>query len=207
MTGIDTVDLIKSVGYLGIFSFILLENSIPILFFLPGDTLLLTAGFLASQNYLNIEILMAGGFVTAVLGYMLGYFLGHKVGRSLFKNGESRFIKPEHLERTKGFYDKYGSLSLLLARFLPLRACVCFTAGAVDMRYGVFMLYNAIGAIIWGVMLPLIGFYVGQIMPIHNLETLALLPAAGVVGMFILVPFLLHRLRRKPAEASKADSD
>lgn len=194
--GFDAVDLIKSAGYLGVFGTIILENSVPLLFFLPGDTLLLTAGFLAAQGVLDINILIAGGFIAAILGYMFGYFLGDRVGKKVLKNGDGRYIKQEHLEKTKGFYNKYGEISLLLARFLPLRACVCFLAGVIEMNYSRFMLYNVIGAFAWAVMLPLIGFALGKLVPIDDLKMVAMLPVAAIFLTLICVPMVLHRLKK-----------
>ncbi len=196
MFGFDLIPIIKSLGYIGIFSAIILENSIPILFFVPGDTLLLTAGFLASQSYLNIEFLMVGGFVTAVFGYMLGYWFGHHTNSKFLANGKSRFIKPEHIEKTREFYNKYGNISVFLARFLPLRACVCFLAGVTNMNYKTFMFYNVTSAFLWGVILPLLGYFLGSIIPIHDLKKLTLIPIGGIAFMVILVPILLHFYRQ-----------
>lgn len=202
--GFDAVDLVKSAGYLGVVSMITLENGVPLLFFLPGDTLLLTAGFLAAQGVLDIKILAAAGFIAAICGYMLGYFLGHKVGKKVLKGGDGKYIKQEHLEKTKQFYNKYGEISLLLARFLPLRACVCFMAGVVDMPYGRFMLYNVIGAFAWAVMLTVLGYVLGQMIPLDDLKLVGLIPLGGVLLTLVVVPAALHRAKRRkqhnPAE-------
>ena len=207
MTGLDLIPLIKSFGYCGIFAAILLENGIPILFFVPGDTLLLTAGFLASQGYLDIQLLVVGGFITAILGYMLGYKLGHETGRKIFSKEESRFIKHEHVQKTKLLYKKYGPISLLLARFLPLRACVCFVAGAISMPYGTFMLFNVIGALAWGVMLPLVGYYLGNMIPLDNLKMLAVIPLMGICCTIIFVPIALHMLRHRAKKDTPPDNN
>lgn len=203
MFGLDILPLIKAFGYVGIFSAILLENSIPILFFVPGDTLLLTAGFLASQGYLDIEILLIGGFLSAILGYVAGYHLGHRVGTKVFRQGNSRYIKAEHLEKTKEFYNKYGSLSILIARFLPLRACVVFIAGAVHMPYRIFMTYNILSAFAWAVILPLVGYYLGQLIPVEELKKLTLIPIAGIVFMAVLVPVLIHTVKKRSNNAQE----
>lgn len=203
--GIDVITLIKSAGYLGVFGAILLENGVPLLFFLPGDTLLLTAGFLAAQGFLDIRLLVIGGFIVSILGYMLGYYLGQKIGKKILYQKGNRFIKREHLESTKEFYNKYGEISLLLARFLPLRACVCFMAGVIDMNYTRFMIYNVIGAFAWAVLLPLIGFGLGKVIPIDDLKLISLFPIAAIVLTLVVVPFILHRI--KPAEKPAIESD
>jgi membrane-associated protein len=204
--GFDLISVIKSAGYFGIFAAILLENGVPLLFFLPGDTLLLTAGFLAAQGFLNIEVLVLGGFFMAIFGYMLGYYLGQTIGLKLFSENNSRYLKMEHLEKTREFYNKYGNLSLLLARFLPLRACVCFMAGVAQMRYGTFMFYNIVGAFAWGVILPLIGFYLGKMIPINDLKTLTLIPLVAVIATISLAVFGAHYLKKKSKTEDKDES-
>lgn len=200
MIGIDLLPLIKGFGYIGIFSSILLENSIPLLFFMPGDTLLITAGLLAAQGYLDIELLLIGGFITAITGYMLGYHFGHRIGAKIFQNGDNRFIKTEHLEKTKDFYNKYGSLSVFIARFLPLRACVVFIAGAVSMPYKTFMVYNILSAFCWAILLTLAGYFLGHVLPIDDIKTLAFVPLVGIVLVMSLalgLSFKLKKVRHK----------
>lgn len=206
MTGFDVVAFIKTAGYVGIFSMILLENGIPLLFFLPGDTLLLTAGFIAAQGYLDIYVLVIGGFVMAILGYMLGYILGRTMSAKIFENGDSKYIKLEHLEKTKEFYNKYGALSLFLARFLPFRACVCFLAGASEMHFGKFMFYNVTSAVAWAICLPLIGYFFGGLIPIKDLKTIAILPIAGVIGTFVLLWVALHYKKFIPSKTQNKDN-
>ncbi len=202
MMGFDVVAFIKSAGYFGIFAMILLENSIPLLFFLPGDTLLLAAGFIAAQGYLDINVLVVGGFTMAVMGYMLGYYLGHKVTSKVFEKGDTRFIKLEHLEKTKVFYEKYGSSALFLARFLPFRSCVCFLAGATNMKYGTFMFYNITSAIAWAIFLPLIGYFFGTLIPIKDLKLIAMVPLIGVIGTFVML-LVIVKYRKYKESASK----
>lgn len=200
MMDFDVVTFVKSAGYVGIFSMILLENGIPLLFFLPGDTLLLAAGFIAAQGYLEIEILVIGGFIMAILGYMLGYYLGQKVTAKVFEKGDTRYVKLEHLEKTKVFYQKYGPASLFLARFLPFRSCVCFLAGASEMRYSTFMFYNVASAVAWAVFLPLIGYFFGTLIPVKDLKLIAMVPIAGVVGTLLLLWVAIEYKKRKAAK-------
>jgi|GEM_PF-5452734 len=187
------IPLIKSLGYGGIFTTILLENGIPLLFFLPGDTLLATAGFLSAQGFLNLHMIMVGCFIVSVLGYMLGYHLGRKMQPKLFKEGSTNWFRPENLEKTKNFYEKYGNISIFLARFLPLRACVSFMAGVANMHYSTFMFYNILSALIWAVGLPLMGSYLGKLIPIEDMTLILLIPLVLIIGGISLFSFIFRR--------------
>jgi membrane-associated protein len=128
---------------------------------------------------------------------MLGYHLGYGIGGKTFELNQSRYFKPEHIEKTRQFFEKYGNISVLLARFLPLRGCVSFLAGATRMPYRTFMIYNVLGAVIWAAFLPLAGYYLGKIVPIEDLEKMFLVPVISVIVMLIVVPTLVHIYRDK----------
>ena len=117
--GLSLTELIRSVGYLGIFGIIFAESGLLIGFFLPGDSLLFTAGVLSSQGYLSLGVLIFLSLAGAVLGDNVGYSFGKKVGPLIFTKEESWFFRKDHLERAALFYEKYGGLTLVLARFLP----------------------------------------------------------------------------------------
>ena len=102
------------------------------------------------------------------------------------------------LEKAKVFFDKYGPLSVFFARFLPFRACVCFLAGATNMRYSTFMFYNVTSAIGWAICLPLMGYYLGTLIPIKDLKMIALFPIVGILGSFLMLWIVLHLKKRKP---------
>lgn len=201
MENFDLVSLITAVGYIGIFVSLFLENGVLIFFFLPGDSLLLTAGFLAGQGVLDIRILVVGSFITAILGYMAGYHIGIKYGLKLFENGDTRFLKVKHLEQSRAFYKKHGPMALVLARFLPLRSFVCFLAGVTEMPYGTFMIYNVIGAFLWAVLLPIIGYYLGQMIPLSDLKILTLVPVVAIIGTLICIQVIwMYHKRKKKAQ-------
>lgn len=199
--GFDLVPIIKSLGYIGIFVTILLENSIPLLFFLPGDTLLLTAGFLAAQGLLDIKIVIAGSFIIAILGYMLGYYLGRQIEPRLFREDSARWFTPENLEKTRKFYGKYGDISLFIARFLPLRACVCFMAGIAHMSYAKFMFYNILSAVFWAGALPLLGYYLGTLIPIDDMKLVLILPLFVIIGGVALFVLIARRFLKPKKKA------
>jgi membrane-associated protein len=140
-------------------------------FFLPGDSLLLTAGLLAYKEVFNIWILLIGFPIAAIVGDNVGYWFGHKVGPPIFSRPESRFFKPQNLEKAKEYYDKYGPVTIVLARFLPfIRTFVPIVAGAVSMNRRTFMIYNVFGGVLWGVGVTLVGYFLGAIFPPEVLD-------------------------------------
>jgi len=162
----DIVWLIKTAGYLGLFSIIFAESGLFFGFFLPGDSLVFTAGFLASQNYLNIFFLCLILFVAAVLGDNVGYWFGEKVGPMIFRRKDSLFFRHENVERAHEFFEKYGGKSLILARFVPVvRTFVPIVAGVAKMDYRKFLIYNLTGGFLWTVGLSLTGYFLGRLIP------------------------------------------
>ncbi len=162
----DLETLIKTGGYLGIFAIVFAETGLFIGFFLPGDSLLFTAGFLASQGYLNIFYLSIILFAAAVAGDSTGYFLGQKFGKKLFNKEDSFFFHKEHLVRAKKFYEKHGKKTIILARFIPVvRTFAPVIAGIGEMHYPTFLTFNIIGAIIWAIGIPWAGYFLGSLIP------------------------------------------
>lgn len=190
--GIEIIPLIKSLGYLGVWSILFLESGLILFFFLPGDSLLFAAGFLASQGYLNIFTLTTGCFIAAVLGNMVGYEVGRRLGLRAFEGLEGRFIKRKHLDVTRAFYDRHGAMTVILARFLPIvRTFTPFLAGMVEMNYIRFMLYTVIGALAWAVGLTVLGFLFGQIIPPDQVDKY-LLPIILAIIVLSVLPSLFH---------------
>src|SRR5262245_37049344 len=116
----DLVEIIKAVGYIGVFAIVFAESGLLIGFFLPGDSLLFTAGFLASQGIFSLPVLAIGCFIAAVTGDSVGYSFGRRVGRRLFERENSRFFKKKHLLKAEEFYAKHGNKTIVLARFMPI---------------------------------------------------------------------------------------
>lgn len=117
---LDPMIIIKTVGLIGIFIIIFAESGLFFCFFFPGDSLLFTAGFLASQNYLDISTLVIGCFICAVLGDNVGYWFGKKVGPKIFCKEDSIFFHKKHIERAQNYYEKYGNKTIFLARFVAI---------------------------------------------------------------------------------------
>ena len=145
-SGENLIELIKTVGYLGVFGIVFAESGLFIGFFLPGDSLLFTAGLLASQGYLNIATLLLVVFVGAVLGDNFGYAFGKTVGPKLFRRENSILFHKKNLIRAHNFYKQYGPMTIILARFIPVvRTFAPIVAGIGQMQYKTFVFYNIFG--------------------------------------------------------------
>jgi membrane-associated protein len=188
----DLLNLIKSLGYMGVWAIVFAESGLLIGFFLPGDSLLFTAGFLASQNYLNLGLLIFGCFVCAVFGDNVGYATGHRLGRKLFQREDSWLFHKKHLVTTENFYEKYGKKAVVLARFMPIvRTFAPIVAGIGAMRYRTFMTYNLVGGAIWTIGITLLGFFLGQVIPAEQVDKY-LLPIIAAIIFFSVLPSLFH---------------
>lgn len=189
----DLISLIKTAGYLGIFGIVFAESGLFIGFFLPGDSLLFTAGFLASQGFFNIWLLWLMVFIGAVLGDNFGYAFGRKVGPMIFKREDSLLFHKNNLEKARAFYEKYGKKTIILARFLPgIRTFAPILAGVGQMNYPVFFSYNLVGGFLWGIGLPFLGFYLGNTVP--NIDKYLVLIVLGIIFLSIL-PTAIHVLK------------
>lgn len=187
---LDPLSLIKSLGYLGVWGILFAESGILMFFFLPGDSLLFTAGFLASQGYMDIGLLVGGGIFAAVTGNMLGYEVGRRFGLRLFKNGDTRFLKVKHLEMTQRFYEKHGRMTIIMARFLPIiRTFAPFLAGVAGMPYKRFLIYTIIGALAWVGGLCLFGLLLGNIIPPDHIDRYLLPIIIGIIVLSLLPSF------------------
>ena len=163
---IDLVSLITWAGYIGIFIIIFAECGVLLGIFLPGDSLLFTAGFLASQGKLDIALLMLICFAGAVLGDNFGYAFGRRAGPAIFKKEDSIFFHKKHLERAARFYDAHGGKTIILARFMPIiRTFAPILAGVGRMNYRVFILYNLVGGALWAIGLTGLGYFLGSTIP------------------------------------------
>src|SRR3989338_8122881 len=188
----DLAALIKTAGYLGLFGIVFAESGLFIGFFLPGDSLLFTAGFLASQGFFNLTFLMALTFLGAVLGDSFGYAFGKKLGPRIFKKEDSLLFHKDHLERAQKFYQKHGGKAIILARFMPVvRTFAPILAGVGKMNYPAFLFYNIIGGALWATGLTLLGYYLGSVIP--NIDKY-LLPIIALIIFLSVLPTLIHIL-------------
>ncbi|MES3005828.1 MAG: DedA family protein [Patescibacteria group bacterium] len=177
--------LIRTFGLIGFFAVIFAESGLFFGFFLPGDSLLFTAGFLAPTLGVNIWLLSIGAMVMAIAGDSVGYYFGKKVGPALFKREDSFLFHKKHLLKAEDFFEKHGPRSIVLARFIPVvRTFTPIIAGAGKMNYRVFLTYNIIGGSLWGGGLTLLGYFLGSFIP--NIDQY-LIP---VVILIIIISFI-----------------
>lgn len=191
----DLVSLITTGGYIGLFGIVFAESGLFIGFFLPGDSLLFTAGFLASQGFLNVWVLVPLLFVAAVLGDSVGYAFGKRVGPKIFKKEDSIFFHRNHLITAQKFFEKHGGKTIILARFMPIiRTFAPILAGVGQMKYRTFLAYNVTGALLWAVGMVLLGYYLGKVIPHADRY---LLPMVIVIILLSTAPSFYHILKDK----------
>ncbi len=193
--GIDLIVFLKTIGYIGLFAIIFAESGLLIGFFFPGDSLLFTAGFLASQGAFNITVLALGCFVAAVAGDSVGYAFGRRVGERIFAKEDSRFFKKRYMADAQKFYDVHGKKTIILARFVPIvRTFAPILAGVGKMHYPTFLAYNLIGGCVWAVGMTVGGFFLGRLIP--NVDRY-LLPIVILIIFVSMLPAFLHYFKRK----------
>ena len=194
-------DFIISVGYLGIFGIIFAESGLLIGFFLPGDSLLFTAGFLASVNPLepgqapifSLPVLLIGCFLAAVIGDSVGYAFGRRVGPRLFQREDSILFHKKNVLKAQEFYEKHGGKAIVLARFVPVvRTFAPIVAGVGMMEYRRFLSFNLIGGLLWAVGVTLAGYFLGSAIPDVDKY---LLPIIVVIILISVAPGAYHILK------------
>jgi len=191
----DLVEIIKTAGYLGLFGIIFAESGLFFGFFLPGDSLLFTAGFLASQGFLNVYLTALLVFIAAVTGDSVGYAFGRKVGPAIFKKEDSRFFKKEYLMKAEKFYEKNGPKTIIIARFIPIvRTFAPIVAGVGNMNYSKFVKYNIIGGFFWSVGLTFAGYFLGKTIPGVDKY---LLPIILLIIILSIAPSAVHLLKNR----------
>ena len=209
---LDPDFLIQSFGLLGILFIVWAESGLLIGLFLPGDSLLFTAGLLiADGRYLPplyVTIPLIG--LAAFLGDQTGYWIGRRAGPAIFKRERSRFFDPAYVERAHAFFEKYGARTVVIARFVPIvRTFVPTMAGASRMHYRTFAIYNVVGALLWGIGVTMLGYWLGQFTFVKdNIELMLLFIVFLSVLPMIFEGTKAYRSssRRKPQPSSSADS-
>ena len=188
--------------YLILFAIIFCETGFVILPYLPGDSMLFVAGTLAGAGYLNVEILVITLLAAAILGDTVNYWIGHTIGMKVLERKHS-FVKTEHLDRTRAYFNKYGGITIVMARFIPfIRTFAPFLAGVGKMRYRWFLTYNVIGASLWILAFTLAGFFFGG-LPIVK-ENFSLVVYAIIGISMVAVASIVFNVLRQPAADEKA---
>ncbi len=186
----DLPHLIQTYSYLGLFLILFAESGLLAGFFLPGDSLLITAGLLArpgsldGQN-LNLGLVILACTLGAAIGDNVGYWIGRRFGKTVFSRSENKFLNPKQIEKTQAFFKKHGPKAIIFARFIPVVRTISPTmAGVAEMPYSKFLVYDLIGVVLWAAGVPLLGYLLGGLIP--NLDHYILL----VVGLVLVVSFI-----------------
>lgn len=186
-------NFIVNAGYLGLSFVIFAESGLFFGFFLPGDSLLFTAGFLASQNTFSIVTLCVILPIAAITGDSVGYWFGKRVGKKLFNKEDSLLFHKHHLVAANEFYKKHGGKTIIIARFIPaVRTFAPIVAGAADMDYIKFLFYNIFGGLFWTLSLLILGFSLGKSIP--NVDKY-LLPVVLMIIVLSISPGIIHILK------------
>ena len=200
-TWLDPNTIVTNFGLLGIALILFAECGLLVGFFLPGDTLLFAAGVLVKKGTFDqpLWLVIAIEMGAAIAGNMVGYEIGRRGGPAVFNKPDSRLFKPEYVERTQAFFDRYGPLAIVLGRFVPVvRTFITVMAGAGRMSYRTYAVYTVIGGILWTAAITLLGYFLGNVDFIaNNIELLVLLGVAVSVVPVLGQLFLSRRKSRR----------
>ena len=192
---LNTITIIQTLGLVGIFLIIFTESGLFFGFFLPGDSLLFTAGIFAFKGFFSLSTLMILCAVAAILGDSVGYWTGKNMGRRLFERDAGFFFKKKRIYDAEHFYKKHGKYAIIIARFIPIiRTFAPIVAGLGRMDYKTFLSYNIIGGILWAVSILSLGYFLGQMIP--NIDVY-LLPIVILIIFISTVPVLVKLIRHR----------
>lgn len=207
---VHMAEIIQAYGvwtYLILFIIVFCETGLVITPFLPGDSLLFTAGLFAAQGSLDIKILLSILFIAAVLGDTVNYWIGYIIGPKIFSQEKVRFLNKEYLNRTHRFYEKHGGKTIILARFIPIiRTFAPFVAGIGKMSYKKFLAYNLIGGVFWIALFTLGGFYFGNIPVVRENFTLVIMLIIAASFIPMIIEYWKH-YREKKRETKKSTEE
>lgn len=196
--------LIRWGGYFVLIAVIFAETGLLVGFFLPGDSLLVSAGLLASQGLLNVYLMGLVLSVAAIAGDSVGYAVGKATGPRIFTRDDSLFFNRKHLHRARAFYEKYGAKTIVLARFMPIiRTFAPVVAGVGSMRYRTFVTYNIFGGLLWVWSMLFVGYALGRYIP--GIEDRIDLVIVAVIILSIL-PGIIGGMRARAESVAPPDS-
>lgn len=192
----DLESTLQTIGLIGLLAIVFAESGLLIGFFLPGDSLLFTAGLLSSQGHLApLPVILVGCFLAAVTGDQVGYVFGARVGPSLFRRPDSKIFKQEYVEKARHYFERYGSKTIVLARFVPIvRTFAPILAGVGNMHYRTFVTFNVLGGLLWAVGVTSLGYILGESIP--DIDKY-LLPVIAVIVLLSVLPVAFEILRTR----------
>jgi len=200
----DVEGIIRWGGMLMLVGIVFAETGLMVGFFLPGDSLLVTAGVFAAAGHLDITTLLLAVSAAAIVGDQLGYYIGYKTGPMIFRREDSLFFKRAHLLRAHEFYEKHGGKTIILARFMPIvRTFAPVVAGVGSMEYRRFVVFNVAGGILWVWSMSLLGYGLGSVIP--DIDRYIHVVIVIVVFLSIL-PGIVEYLRHRRASAAASGS-
>ena len=208
--GVDLVDIIIGLGIFAILVVIFAESGLLIGFFLPGDSLLFTAGALFATGILpgnipiNIHWFIVLLFIAAVLGDTVGYWFGRKAGPRIFSKPDARIFKQAHIKNAQGFYEKHGGKTIIMARFVPIiRTFAPIVAGVGKMEYKKFLSFNLIGGFLWTFGITYLGYFVGVALIAAGIDIdTVILPIIFLIVLISVLPPAIHILKDKKNRAA-----
>ena len=206
-------ELIRTIGLIGVIVVVFAESGLLVGFFLPGDSLLFTAGLFAYRGDLPIAILLPGVFAAAVIGDQVGYVFGRRVGPALFRRPDSRFFQQEYVDKAQAYFARYGAKTIVLARFIPIvRTFAPILAGVGRMPYRTFVTFNVVGGALWGLGVTSLGYLFGEaferLVPGGDVDRYLLPIIAVIIGLSLLpvVREVLAARREQRAGATAAEA-
>jgi membrane-associated protein len=196
--------IIQTIGIIGIFLFVFAESGLFFGFFLPGDSLLFTAGILAAAGHFNLWLLFIGCFFAAILGDTVGYWFGYKIGPKIFSREDSFFWNKKNIDKTSLFYQKYGNKTIVLARFVPVvRTFAPIMAGVGKMNYQIFLFWNIIGGLVWTGGMIFGGYFLGS--KVKNIDNY-ILPIVVAIIFLSFVPIFIEYIKNKRENTKKIEN-
>jgi membrane-associated protein len=196
--------LVNTFGLIGVLLIVFAECGLLIGFFLPGDSLLFTAGLLAAGGLIApLWVLLVLIPIAAIAGNLVGYWIGYRAGPAIFNKPDSRLFKAEYVEKSHAFFERYGARTILLARLVPIvRTFATVMAGTSRMNFRIFALYSVIGGIVWGVAVTWLGHALGNVGWIkNNIELIAVL-----IVLVSIIPIVIEVLRGRRRQAADSAS-
>lgn len=187
------------VGYIALFAIIFSETGLMLGFFLPGDSLLVTAGLFAARGEFDIRVIIPLLIVAAVSGNTTGYTIGRRAGRPLFDRPQSRLFRRDHLLKTQAFYDKYGGITIILAQFMPFaRTFAPVVSGVAAMPYRRFATFNVTGAVLWITSMSLVGYFLGRSIPGIEKHIEYVVATVVIVSVLpLVIKYTQHKLKQR----------
>jgi membrane-associated protein len=201
----DVETLVRVGGLTAMTAIVFAETGLMVGFFLPGDSLLVTAGVFAAAGHFNIWVLNAVLIAAAIVGDTVGYWIGRRAGPALFKRPKSLLFNPEHLRRAHDFYEKHGGKTIILARFMPIvRTFAPVVAGMGRMEYRRFLFFNVFGGLMWVVSMTLIGYFLGQIPGVRDHIEIVIVIVVFLSILPGIIAFAREWMKKKRGRAAES---